>query len=244
MVMGGALSLAWCGPQSKPNAEPQKSRSHTAREIRALLAKPISLDKGLDPKTPLRDVLEFLTDQYGVTILIDAEAFRTEANIEDAENAPIKLARMRDISLGAVLRLIAAQIKGTYLVHHDYIEITTPAHALVEQWSQPNGNRLAALGLAQMVSANFEKFPLEEALRELADRSGINIVVDTRAEDKARTAVTATLSNVPVDTAVEVLADMAGLKLVPIDNVIYVTARPNAQTLHKELMLQRFGDGQ
>jgi type II secretory pathway component HofQ len=93
-----------------------------------------------------------------------------------------------------------------------------------------------------MVDANFDRRPLAEALHELADQSGINVVLDARAGEKARTEVTATLSHVPVDTAVQVLADMADLKSMAIDNVIYVTSKANAKTLQRELEHQRTGE--
>jgi hypothetical protein len=69
---------------------------------------------------------------------------------------------------------------------------------------------------------------LAEALQQLATTTGYSIVVDGRAADKGKTPVSATLTNVPVDTAVRVLADMADLKPVQVDNVFYVTTPENA----------------
>ena len=46
--------------------------------------------------------------------------------------------------------------------------------------------------------------------------------------------VTARLANVPVDTALRVLADMAGLKVVRMENVFYITSAENAEKLEKE----------
>ena len=40
--------------------------------------------------------------------------------------------------------------------------------------------------------------------------------------------------NVPVDTAVRVLADMADLQPAFLDNVIYVTTRENAKRLEQD----------
>jgi hypothetical protein len=56
-------------------------------------------------------------------------------------------------------------------------------------------------------------------------------VIDARAREKATTRVTATLNNVPVDTAVLILADMADLRMIVLDNVLYVTTKENAEQL-------------
>jgi len=50
------------------------------------LEKPINLDKGIDHNTPLKDALEFLSDRFDVTILVDISAFprgANEARIDD-----------------------------------------------------------------------------------------------------------------------------------------------------------------
>jgi hypothetical protein len=85
-----------------------------------------------------------------------------------------------------------------------------------------------------LVQAEFDKRPLEEALKELADATECNILFDPRAAEKAKP-VTATLVNVPLETAVELLADMDGLKVVLRDHVLYVTTKENAEVMQKEL---------
>ena len=73
------------------------------------------------------------------------------------------------------------------------------------------------------------------SIARLADASGISVVLDARVVEKAgKTPVTATLNNIPLDTAVRLLADMADLKAVAIDNVLYVTAKANAEALQAE----------
>ena len=57
----------------------------------------------------------------------------------------------------------------------------------------------------------------------------MNIVLDGRAGDKGRTPVTARLTDVPLDNAVKVLADMADLTPVVVGRVLYVTSKDNAE---------------
>jgi hypothetical protein len=80
-----------------------------------------------------------------------------------------------------------------------------------------------------LVYAIFEKRPLEDALRELSELTDVSVVLDaSRAKETARLPVTATFKNVAVDTAVRLLADLAELKMVRVDNVLYVTTAENA----------------
>jgi hypothetical protein len=68
----------------------------------------------------------------------------------------------------------------------------------------------------------------------LANATDSTIVLDGRAADKAK-AVTAALINVPLDTAVEILANMSGLQVVSRDRVLYVTTKDNADAMKKEM---------
>jgi hypothetical protein len=108
----------------------------TLRRIKRLqsqLAQPVTLDKGLDANTQFKDALEFISDRYDITILVDTQAFKTDNSVESVDDLPVKLPRMVGVSLGTVLRLLAAQVNGTYLIRRDYIEITTGQRAVAEK---------------------------------------------------------------------------------------------------------------
>ncbi len=66
-------------------------------------------------------------------------------------------------------------------------------------------------------------------------------MLDARVGEAAKVPVSAELTNVPLDTAVRLLADMAGLKSVQIDNVVYVTTPANAAVLQKEQEQKMYG---
>jgi type II secretory pathway component GspD/PulD (secretin) len=138
-------------------------------------------------------------------------------------NTPINLPKMRGVKLSLILSRILAQVEGAYLVRPDGIEVTTAKHATPGQWSSFPSNEVPS------VATVFEAKPLEEALRELSDATGISILVDPRGGEKVKAPLTANLKNVPLDTAVNLLADMAGLKVVTVDNVLYVTTVENAK---------------
>jgi type II secretory pathway component HofQ len=78
----------------------------------------------------------------------------------------------------------------------------------------------------------FTKVPLEKALQQVADRYNQNIVFTPEAQAKGETLVTARLVNVPIQTAVETLANMADLRVVRKANVFLVTTKKQAAELN------------
>ena len=122
-----------------------------------------------------------------------------------------------DRVLHKVLARLSVQSGATYTVRADHIEITTRRQQIDEIWGRYPGPYLP------LVHADLTNQPLSEALRSLADQAGVSIVVDARAAERAKTAVSASFLNLPLDTAVRTLADMAGLKTTLNDNVLYVS---------------------
>jgi hypothetical protein len=188
-----------------------------------------------DPKTTLQDVLDSLAKNHDLQFAVNDKEFRGE-QVEDVLNRPVAekplppITARLDTVLGQVLARVPSASGATFVIRRDYIEITTAAAVQREFWSE--GGKGPYLPL---IHAAFEKTPLAEALKELADYSDFNVVLDDRVADKAKTAVSARLANVPLDTAVRMLADTADLKPVLMDNTLYVTTRENAERLQKEL---------
>jgi len=114
------------------------------------------------------------------------------------------------------LRLIVDQVptaNATYVVRPDLVEIMT------NEYSLP---------VMQFVEGNFQDVPLEEVLADLSDRTGTTILIDSRVGEKAKSLVSANLrTETNLATAVRLLADMADLKAVIVDRVIYITLRTN-----------------
>jgi hypothetical protein len=77
---------------------------------------------------------------------------------------------------------------------------------------------------------------LRKVLTELAEESGVSIVLDRRLQEQAKTPLKATFNNiegVSVGTILDLLTDMTGLEYVVADRVAYVTDRANAKTFAK-----------
>lgn len=223
--LSGVLLACLLTGASPAVLSPAETGNHAipAKGMRAKLSRPISLEKGFPESTSLREVVEFISDRYDVLILVNEARFQ-EVNGEAVNEARVKLPRMMNTELGTILQLVLAQIHAGYLLHSNYVEMVPLVCAYPKAWKQRRD-------LAPVVLADLTGRPLEEALRELADTSGINVVLDARAGGKAKTIVTASLNNVPIDTAVLILADMVDLRPVALDNVLYVTSKENAEQL-------------
>jgi RNA polymerase sigma factor (sigma-70 family) len=147
---------------------------------------------------------------------------------------------------------------GTYLLRSDHLEVTTTYRQLIEAAGEdarasfgegldagqgippadPNENRAPGFSSlvppelrrkTPIVQPDFTERPLQEVLNELSAESGVDIVLDRRAAEKARIPVSLTLSNALLDTTVTLLTDMAELEWVWIDKVMYVTTPENAK---------------
>jgi hypothetical protein len=237
-----ALVLAVALASARPPGESEQKKP--AADLLGVLARKTDLEQGVT-NTALKEVLQHLMDRWDVTILVDQEAYRAEGLQNIDENA-INLPKLKNLRVTTVLRLVAKQVNGAFLVRPDYLELTTAKRARSELsngdiWaraepapSDPEAPE-AAKPLPPIVQARFEARPLAEALQELADQTGVSILLDAkRAKEKANEPVTAKLVNMPLDTAVRALSDMAELRALAVDSGLYVTTRENAQQLQAE----------
>jgi hypothetical protein len=207
--------------------------------LRAQLRLPVNFGGFDDPDTKLDDVLRYLERAYAITFDVNAQAFR-DRNVEDVLSTPLgkELPRMTNIPLSKLLSKVADRIGSnigiagqlTWVVRGPVIELTTLDAYRAEFYPhRPKGP------YPPLVLISFDKTPLEDALTKLAEEAEANVVLDPRVGDKAKTPLTARFTDVPLDTAVLLLSDMAGLEYVEVDGVYYVTTRDNAESLRKRV---------
>jgi hypothetical protein len=94
-----------------------------------------------------------------------------------------------------------------------------------------------------VVSVAVERGTLEEAFQQMRSQANLNIVLDPALGEKGRTAITITLLNAPLDSAVRVLTEMAELDYVWLDNIFYITTREKAQRLRTSWPGRHAGGG-
>jgi hypothetical protein len=226
LVLAGLVTVV--GTNLATRGEDKQTASLAAR-----LKQPVDF-KGIeaDPKMTFQEALDVLAKDYGLKFDINEAAFREEM-VDDVESRPVvekAVPKMSQVPLETVVRKILARVPAqsttTYIIRHDAIEVTTGANLIREIWGP--GYEGPYLPLA---NRSFDRQPLEEALKDLAASCNFNIVLDSRAAEKARLPVTARFENTPLDTAVRLLADMADLRPFLVDNVLYVTTPERADRM-------------
>jgi hypothetical protein len=194
-----------------------------------------------DPKATLDSVLKDLAKRNELVFEVNEKAFQF-AGLRDVRATHLvyddyPLPPLKAVSVAYVLQKVLDHVPNTfatYINRGHCIEITTKEARDSEVSPDPDrGPKFP------VVTADFAKQPLEDALKKLSNVTGYNIVLDARAGDKARAQITADLADVPLDTAVRILADMSDLKAVLLDNVLYVTAKENAENLQSEYRQRR-----
>jgi hypothetical protein len=240
-LLGLPALLAWAwaaspAEQPRPDDPMPKAQAERGDLLASQLAQEIRFAGVDDPKTSLGEMLDSLAQRYALTFDVNVKAFAADhlkdvlkTEIATPFGIPPMNASMETV-LQRILVRLPARSGATFLIRRDQIEITTREALRLEIWGEDyTGPRLP------LVRTSLNKRPLDEALNQLADQSQFTIVLDRRAGEKAATAVTARFRNVPLDTAVRLLAEMADLRSVHLDNVLFVTTKEHAADLEKRL---------
>ena len=234
-------------PIKPPQTEEEEASSRSREaELHNLLSRTIDYSGLDDPKATLIDELDRLSRVYRVTFEVNSEAFKMEKLKYDGttgpvENYPICSERVlppMKTSLQKVLTKILERVPAPsgamFLLRKEVIEITTERAFRAEmglpaQKCPEPGQPVERL--LPLVSDDVRKTPLASVLGDFAADTSFSIVIDARVKEKAGVKVSARLANVPLDIALRVLADMAGLSVVRMGNVFYITSPENAVKL-------------
>ncbi len=234
--------------KTKPKAPPKKTgpiapdaavQNQRLLEWREILLETIRFEGIDDRESKLIEVLDLLSKRYRVSFLINELAF-SEAGLREIDQfraasrpIPAMTTSLRTL-LQFILRRIAEEqgVEAVFLVRTDHIEITTAEFCRLELGLRSKEPLYASM--LPLVWDAYEEMPLAQILARLAETSGYNVVGDPKAKERLQTKITAQLNNVPIGTAVRLVANMAGLTMVRLDNVFYVTTTENAKNLRKE----------
>ncbi len=165
---------------------------------------------------PLPAVLDLLHEQTKIKFTLDRTAIQQLGIVPEQQLVSVKL---KDVKARTCLRALLAPHNLGYAILSDTVLVSTDDLTMYRQ-------------LHQRVSIDLEKVELAVALKDLARETAANILLDPRAAEKAAKAeVTQQLDDVPLETAVRVLAEGAGLKTLMVGNVLFVTTKERAKVL-------------
>lgn len=216
-LIAGFVTLLCVAPGwSIPAGKDKPRRSSPSEAVQRALDCKITLEL-MD--TPLPNVLRQLGEMAQITIVCDRHV--AYGNPDEL----LVVVKAKDARLRQVLQTIAGQHGMTFGVVGDHIVVGTEEVVNIRQ-------------LRQRVNLSCQEQPLSQALHELAVHTGANVVLDPRARrlaDEFR--VTLNLQDVPLDTAVRLLAELGGLCAVRMGNVLLVTTEDRAEKLKSEAEL-------
>jgi len=189
LAWAGATPVAQPGPQGKAgqpaSPRPAGQADGPAQAVLQALDKPVTLSV---KEAPLKQVLAKLREQTGV-------AFSVRGMRTDDEELPTITCDRRKAPLRWVLREALEGSGLSYAVVGGAVVIDDPAALARHQFSQE-------------IDLDLDGVELAAALKQLARRTAVNLVLDARAVKEGQTPVTFHLRDVPLETAVRLLADV------------------------------------
>jgi type II secretory pathway component GspD/PulD (secretin) len=214
------------------------------RTVSVLQSTRVDYEKDLTT-TPLSEVLADLGQRYQVTFVINKAAFADAADqVPDAKATRLTATKLEGLRFGTYLDIYLRGLSVpdvTFLARPDYIEITTREMAHKEaglleavEKAKTTGDpeelvgAKARLNLPLVCVATRDE-PLGAVLTELSRVYGLNIVIDPSVREAVKVSPAVQLLNVPADTALELLTEQAGLRIVRRGNTFRVVPSGDAQ---------------
>ena len=163
---------------------------------------------------PITDALDALAEQSGVSIIVDGRV---------SKKARAEVTARFAGKLDTAVRLLTDSVVGLkHVVVDNVVYVTSPTNA--------DGFEKKTAPLGDVRFSAYKNRPLLDAIGDMT-----GWVLDSRVKQKANVRVTARwLNHVDGDTAVRLLTDMAGLRHVVVDGVVYITDAANAKKLMEE----------
>jgi hypothetical protein len=211
-----ALTITPAMAAPVPAKEEKKSPETPAEKVKKALDQNIA-NLDIDNQA-LGVAIDQLKEETKINFVIDRG---TIANMGiDVDSVTVK-AKIQGVKAKAGLRTILNQYGLSYAIVGDSVVITTEDMAIYRQ-------------LKQRVSIDLDKVPMDKAIKNLARETATNVLIDTRAQKDAQTAVTLQADDVQLETAIRLIGEAAGLKAVRMGNVVLMTTKAHATELRAE----------
>jgi hypothetical protein len=212
-------ALVTAGPAPADNKDKAVS---PAEKIKKQLDQTISLEI---TEQPLTLALNQIREQTKINFVIDK--FTIQQMGMDPEQMPVNV-KLKDVKVRTALRSALSPYNLGYAIMGDTVLISTDDMAMHRQ-------------MRQRVSVELEKVDLAAALKQLSRETATNLMLDSRVGKEAKTEVSLQMEDVPLETAVRLVAEMAGLKPVKVGNVLFVTTKTLANEMRNDPDLNQPG---
>jgi hypothetical protein len=212
---GLVLALAPAVLTAAPAAPDKDKADSPAVKVRTGLEQVISVEIS---EQPLDLALKQLHEQTKINFVLDR--FTIQQLGFQPEQMPVNV-KLKDAKTKSVLRAILTPYQLSYAIIGDTVVVSTDDMAMFKQ-------------MRQRINLDFEKEEFASALKKLSRETATNLLVDTRVAKEAKTEVTMQLEDVPLETAVRLMSEMAGLKPVRVGNVLFITSEATATKMRAD----------
>ncbi|MBN9122331.1 MAG: hypothetical protein J0I06_24855 [Planctomycetes bacterium] len=162
----------------------------------------------------INDVINDLRDKAKLAVTLDPVVYQFGLD----PNQPTVSVNLKGVKLKDGLRQALAPFNLKCGLTRDGLFISTE-------------EGLTAKQLRQRVSVDCDGTAFSTAVKQLAADNGANVVIDPRLKEKANATVTLKLEDVPLESVVRLLAEVADLSVVRMSNVLFVTTPERAEKL-------------
>src|SRR5262249_32787430 len=143
----------------------------------------------------LNDVITDLKEKAKVPVVLDSTVYQFGLD----PNQPVVSVNLKQVKMRDGLKAVLAPFNLKFGLTAEGLFISTEDGVITRQ-------------LRQRVSVDCDGTAFSAAAKQLAADTGANVVVDPRLGDKANKAVTLKLDDVPLETAIRLLAEVADLR--------------------------------
>jgi hypothetical protein len=216
----GAAGLAFAAPAG---ADTKDKAVSPTEKVRQALDQAVTLDLA---DQPLSQALTKLREQTKINFVVDQTTIQMMGY--QIDNMPVS-AKLKDAKARTALRTILGPYNLGYAIIGDTVLISTDEMVMKRQ-------------MQQRVSIDLDKVDLAAALKQLSKETATNLLLDTRVTGKdSKATVTLQLDDVPLDTAIKLVAEAGGLKHVQVGNVLLVTTKTLATEMKNDPELMQGG---
>jgi len=219
----GALA---CGAsRADPPLDKKEKPLAPAEKIRKTFDEKITIEIA---DQPLYLALNQLRDQSKINFVLDRQTLQNMG--QDPDALPVNI-KKKQVTVREALQAIVKPYNLHYAIVGDAVIISTDEMATLRQ-------------LRQHITVDLQKVELAAALKQLKlETGGVNINLVPENAKEGKTLVTLQMDDVPLETAVRLLAEMAGMKVIRDHNVLQVVPRAKAAEMRKEAGVQPGGTG-
>jgi len=217
LAVGAVLALWPALAPIAPAASDKDTPVSPVEKLRKDLDKPITIKIA---KQSLSAAVEMLHKQTKINFVLDTPIIQQLGFTPDQPPSPVDV-DLKDVKVRTALRSILSPYNLSFAPIGDTVIITTDEMAMFRQ-------------MRQRVSVDLDKTPFADALKQISRQTGVNLLLDARVEKDAAAKVSLQMEDVPLETAVRLLAEMTGLKPVKVGNVLFVTSKANANEMRND----------